>query len=311
VPDAASRELVVLGTASQVPTRRRNHNAFYLRLDDQAILVDPGEGTQRQLTLAQRSVASLTALCITHFHGDHCLGLPGVLARRALDTGHRPLDVWFPAEGGVYYERLVTSTATAMALPGRPRPVDTEGQVGSLGRFRLIARRLDHLVPTLGWRLEEPARLHLLPDRLAEFGLEGPSIGAALRAGGVQASAGWVPVADLGVVRPGVSVAFVLDTRLCDAAYDLAAGVDLLVAESTFRAGEEAMAQAWGHLTSVQAARLAAEAGARQLVLTHFSSRHPDERLLAAEAAEHFPAVVAAADLTVIPVPSGTSEHAA
>jgi ribonuclease Z len=120
-----------------------------------------------------------------------------------------------------------------------------------------------------------------------------------------------VPVTELGVVRPGVSVAFVLDTRLCDAAFELAAGVDLLVAESTFRAAEEEMAQAWGHLTSVQAARLAAEAGVRHLVLTHFSGRHPDEQVMAAEAGEHFPDVVAAADLTVVRVAASAGEPAA
>jgi ribonuclease Z len=105
------------------------------------------------------------------------------------------------------------------------------------------------------------------------------------------------------VARPGQSVAFVMDTRPCDAAVELAAGVDLLVCESTFLAEDEHLADAYAHMTAAQAGRLAREAGARRLVLTHFSQRYPDEARFAAEAAELFPDVVAARDLDVIPVP--------
>jgi ribonuclease Z len=81
----SARELVVLGTASQAPTRTRNHNGYLLRWDDEGILFDPGEGTQRQLTLAGVAASAITRICITHFHGDHCLGLPGVIQRLSLD----------------------------------------------------------------------------------------------------------------------------------------------------------------------------------------------------------------------------------
>ena len=80
----SSRELYVLGTASQVPTRYRNQNGFFLRWDREGILFDPGEGTQRQLLRAGLSVSDITRICVTHFHGDHCLGLPGIIQRRAL-----------------------------------------------------------------------------------------------------------------------------------------------------------------------------------------------------------------------------------
>ena len=95
---ASARELVVLGTAGQVPTTKRNHNGYLLRWDGEAMLFDPGEGTQRQLLHAGISSSVITAICITHFHGDHCLGLPGVLARFALDQRERPVDLYFPEE---------------------------------------------------------------------------------------------------------------------------------------------------------------------------------------------------------------------
>ena len=101
-----ARELVVLGTAAQVPTRERNHNGYLLRWEGAAILFDPGEGTQRQLLRAGVASSSIGAICITHFHGDHCLGLPGVLARYALDQRSEPVDIYYPAGGSPVLDRL-------------------------------------------------------------------------------------------------------------------------------------------------------------------------------------------------------------
>jgi ribonuclease Z len=302
-PPRSSRELVVLGTASQVPTRDRNHLALYLRLDEHAVLVDPGEGTQRQMTLAHRSVPSLSAILVTHFHGDHCLGLPGVLQRRGLDAPTDPIDLYYPAAGDRELQHLLRATATDLDVPARLRPVEADGEVGYIGPFRLVARSLDHPVPAIGYRLEEPERLHLLPERLAAFSLHGAAVRAALDAGGAWAGERWVPIDELGEVRSGLRVAFVFDTRLCDAVYELADGVDLLVAEATFLEAEAHLAAEHGHLTASQAARVAAECGVQLLVLTHYSARYPDTAVIAAEAATVFSDVVAADDLDVIPLP--------
>src|SRR3982750_4590233 len=100
----AARELTLLGTASQAPTRYRNHNGYLLRWDAEGILFDPGEGTQRQLLLAGVASSAITRICLTHFHGDHCLGLPGVLQRLSLDRVTHPVDVWYPAGGQEFYD---------------------------------------------------------------------------------------------------------------------------------------------------------------------------------------------------------------
>src|ERR671932_48685 len=104
------RELVVLGTASQAPTRHRNHNGYLLRWDGEGILVDPGEGSQRQLLLAGVSSAALTRVCLTHFHGDHCLGVPGVLQRLSLDRVAHPVYAHYPASGAHFFARLRYAT---------------------------------------------------------------------------------------------------------------------------------------------------------------------------------------------------------
>ena len=102
----SARELVVLGIASQVPTRHRNHNGYLLLWDGQGILFDPGEGTQRQMLYASVSAAQITRICISHFHGDHCLGLAGIVQRVSLDRVPHEIPVHFPASGQTYLDRL-------------------------------------------------------------------------------------------------------------------------------------------------------------------------------------------------------------
>jgi ribonuclease Z len=296
------RELVVLGTASQVPTRYRNHNGYLLRWDAEGILFDPGEGTQRQMRRAGVSVASVTHICITHFHGDHCLGLPGIIQRLSLDAVAHPVEVAFPASGLVYFERLRHAAIFADTADLRVHPVEC-GTVTAGPPFALTARPLDHRVDALGWRLEEPDGRRMLPERLEALGVRGPAIAHLQREGSLMVGGRRVSLEETSVHRPGQRVAFIMDTRLCDAAFELAAGVDLLICESTFLSADEHLADEYGHLTAAQAARIAAGSGARRLVLTHFSQRYPDESVFLAEARPIFPDTVAARDLMRIPVP--------
>lgn len=299
----SARELVVLGTASLVPTRTRAHNGAFLRWDDEGILFDPGEGTQRQLTLAGVSATSITRICITHLHGDHCLGLPGVLQRMALDRVERPVDLYFPAGGQQYVDRLRHASAAYAGLEVREHPVSEEGLVDTWPRLQLHARALDHRIETYGWRLQEPDGRRMLPDRLVAFRISGPDVGRLQREGALEVDGRTVELAEVSEHRPGQSFAFVMDTRRCDGAVQLARDADLLVCEATYLSSEEHLAQSYAHLTAGQAARIAAEAGARRLVLTHFSQRHPDESVFAAEARRLFPDVHAARDLDRVAVP--------
>jgi ribonuclease Z len=300
----ANRELVVLGTASQAPTRYRNHNGYLLRWDELNLLFDPGEGTQRQCTLAGVALPRLTHICITHFHGDHCLGLPGVLQRIHGAGVERPMPVIHPAEGTPWFERLRHASIYEEVTPVVGVPVAEDGVVADLGAGRhLLARRLDHRVPSIGYRLEEPARSVLDRRRLDALGVTGEAAGAVARTGRVVVDGRAVLLEEVSTVRPGQAFAFVMDTRMCEGAVALAADADMLVCESTFLDQDQPMAERYGHLTARQAATLAREAGVRLLVLTHFSQRYPDSRAFLDEAAEVFPDVVVAEDLARIAVP--------
>ncbi|MEU1757671.1 ribonuclease Z [Micromonospora sp. NPDC005223] len=298
------RELVVLGTASQAPTRQRNHNGYLLRWDDEVILFDPGEGSQRQMLHTGITATDLTRICVTHFHGDHCLGLPGMIQRLSLDRVPRPVAVHFPAGGAEYFARLRHASSFHETAELAVEPVATDGQRFALGIGTLEARRLRHPVETYGYRLVEPDGCRMLPERLAAYGIAGPDTGRLLREGHLDRDGRRVSRDEVSVTRPGQRFAFVMDTGLCDGVYALAEHADLLVIESTFLESEAALAAEVGHLTAGQAARVAAESGVRTLVLTHFSQRYADPRHFQEEAREHFTGdLVIAEDLQTVQVP--------
>ena len=302
-----NRELVVLGTASQAPTRSRNHNGYLLRWDTEGLLFDPGEGTQRQMLFAGVTASHITRICVTHFHGDHCLGLPGVLQRMALDRVPHVVEAYYPGQSQAVFDRLRHAALFRDVLNLRERPVTQAGTVASTPAFRLDTQPLSHSTPTFGYRLAEPDGRRMLPDRLAALGIAGPDIGRLQREGSLPAAGRRVTLEEVSEPRRGQRFAFIMDTRLCDAAFALADQADMLVCESTFADTEAALAQDYGHLTARQAGRIAEEAGARLLVLTHFSQRYDpgDGQRLAGEAASAFGGeVVLARDLSRIPVPA-------
>jgi ribonuclease Z len=299
-----TRELVVLGTASQVPTRHRNHNGYLLRWDDEVILFDPGEGTQRQMLMGGFPVTPIRRICITHFHGDHSLGLPGILQRISLDRVPHPVTVHYPAAGQEFYDRLRHATSYWDNAEIVPAPVGGAAYVTETSAGRLTALPLWHSLPTYGYRLVEPDARRMLPARLAEHGIAGPAVGELQRAGRL----GEVTLEQVSTVRPGQSFAFVMDTGLCDNVYALADGVDLLVIESTFLTEDAEMAAMVGHLTAAQAGAVAREARVRTLVLTHFSQRYQDPSRFLDEARKEFTGdLVIAEDLMRVPVPPRAS----
>ncbi|MCL3997437.1 ribonuclease Z [Streptomyces lavenduligriseus] len=295
------RELVVLGTASQVPTRHRNHNGYLLRWDGEGILFDPGEGTQRQMLRAGVAAHDLNRICVTHFHGDHSLGLAGVIQRINLDRVPHEITAHYPRSGRRFFERLRYATAYRETVALTEAPVAADGLLAVTRSYTLEARRLSHPVESYGYRLVEPDSRRMLPERLAAHGIQGPDVGRLQREGRL----GDVALEDVSEVRRGQRFAFVMDTRLCDGVHALAEDCDLLVIESTFLDEDADLAVEHGHLTAGQAAAVARDAGVRHLVLTHFSQRYtePEEFERQARAAGFTGELTVAHDLLRVPLP--------
>jgi ribonuclease Z len=309
----SSRACTFLGTASQAPTRTRNHNALFLRWDELGILFDPGEGTQRQMLLAGLSSSQITHICITHFHGDHCLGLAGIIQRLSLDRVDHPVEVIYPASGQVYFERLRHASSFYEVATLVPRPVAVsvgeEVVIGRAGKGNLIARALDHGIDCQGYRLQEDSGVRMLPERLAECGISGASVRRLMLEGQLEVAGRVVKLEEVSEYRPGQSCAVIMDTRLCPGAEALAQGVDLLVCESTYQQTEAAEAYDHFHMTAAGAADLASRAGAKRLALTHFSQRYPTREGFQAEASAMHGDVHVADDLSQVHLPARRSKE--
>ncbi len=273
------RELVVLGTASQVPTRHRNHNGYLLRWDGEGFLFDPGEGTQRQMLRAGVAAHDINRICVTHFHGDHSLGLAGVIQRINLDKVPHPVSAHYPRSGQRFFDRLRHATAYRETVALLEAPVHTDGPLVRTSGYTLEARALP---PRGGVRL--PAGRTRRAPHAARPARRAWHLGPGRRRLQREGSLNGVALEDVSEIRRGQRFAFVMDTRLCDGVYELAEGADMLVIESTFLEEDEALAVEFGHLTAGQAAGVAREAGVRHLVLTHFSQRYTDASAFEGEA---------------------------
>jgi ribonuclease Z len=303
----SARTVTFLGTASQVPTRSRNHNAVFLAWDDLGILFDPGEGTQRQLLLAGISASQITHVCITHFHGDHCLGLAGIVQRLSLDRVPHPVTIAYPKSGQMFFERLRHASSFYETATLIPRPIDVgageEIEVCHAGAARLLTRALEHGIDCQGYRLQEDDARRMLPQKLEAAGVRGPAVRELMQKGQLEVAGRMVRLDEVSEPRPGQAFALVMDTRPCPGAVALARGVDLLVCESTYQQAEAQEAQDHFHMTAAQAAEMARDGDVRRLALTHFSQRYDATDGFRREAAAIHSDVAVAEDLSRVAVP--------
>ena len=299
------RELVALGTSSQVPTRHRNHNGYLLRWDGAGFLFDPGEGTQRQFILAEVAVPEVKRIFITHFHGDHALGLAGIVQRLSLDRVPDPVEIYYPKSGQAYFDRLLRSTIYHRTVQIQPRPIEGEGGVvHEDATWEFEARPLEHSVDTFGYRVKEKDGVRFDKAALDARGITGPAVGRLQREGKVETAAGVVKLEDVTVKKRGAAFAFVMDTRPCPGALALVRETDLAVIESTYLEEDRELARDHLHLTAREAATIARDGGVLgTLVLSHFSQRYASTKPFVAEAREVFPRVVAVRDLDRVPLP--------
>ncbi len=292
----SSKTFFALGTASQVPTRTRNHNGYFIRWEQEGFLFDPGEGTQRQMIFAGVSASSITKIFITHFHGDHCLGLPGILQRLSLDKIQHAVEVFYPASGKKYVENLKNASIYHNVAEIIERPIFEEGVIFQDKKLIIEARKLDHGVETLGYKIKETDSVSMDVEKLEKLGIRGKSVGKLIEKGFIKIDEKEIKLEDVSTPKKGLSCAFIMDTRVCGAAYKLAENTDFMICESTYLSSETKEAISHGHLTATQAAEIARDSKANLLVLTHFSQRYTNIQDFVAEAEKIYKKVVAAKD---------------
>jgi ribonuclease Z len=294
-------DLVFLGTSASVPSAERNHPGLLVAADSRRVLVDCGEGTQRQLLRAGAGFRRLGRLLLTHGHLDHVLGIPGLLSTLGLQHASAGMTV----NGG---PRTLGQVARLLeALWGKQRaPVPL--QLASLADREVIAEPGFSITAfsvrhgdtdSLGYAFESIPRRHLRRDRLAALGVPDGAIRKELAEGRRATLPDGRVIDPADVLEPEESrskLVVVGDAGSTDGLEDPARGADLLVIEASFLQRDASIARAYGHLTAAEAAALARDAGVKRLVLNHISGRYPAEEILA-EAKRLFAATQVAGDL--------------
>lgn len=304
-------ELYFLGTNAGVPTLQRNVTSIGLRLLEERRsmwLFDCGEGTQQQILKSPLKLSKLEKLFITHMHGDHIFGLPGLISSRAYQGGVNLLTIYGPPGIKKYID---TSLELSQSRINYPLEI-IEHQGGVIfedAQFRVEAALLEHRIDSYGYRIiekDKPGRLE--PALLQQYGIKpGPLYGQLKKGEPIHLEDGRVvhPEDVLGAPKKGKIVTVLGDTRPCEGVVKLSADADLVVHEATFAHGLADTAHEYYHSTARQAAEAAQQAGVVQLVLTHFSSRYKDmeelEELLT-EAKSVFPNTLLAEEHIILPI---------
>lgn len=303
-----------LGTGAGRPGKHRNVSAIALQLPEPRgwWLFDAGEATQHALLELPLKLSRMEAIFITHLHGDHLFGLPGLLGSRSFDGGTTPLTIYGPKGLKGYLASTFAVSGTHLEYELSVIELEETEQpklVCADEDFRVETLPLQHRVPCFGYRLTERDRPgRLMAEVLKEKGLSsGPLFGKLKRGEPVELPSGEVvrPEDYTDGFWPGRIITVLGDTSPCSEVVELARGADVLVHEATFAAGLEAKAHEFGHSTTTEAAEAAHRAGASKLVMTHFSGRYANDELwqLEEEAKEIFPAVIAATDGSCLDIP--------
>lgn len=311
-------ELTFLGTGAGRPLPGRNVTSVALRLPPGCgggyWLFDCGEGTQHQMMRTPVKLSKLERIFITHLHGDHTFGLPGLLSSRAFAGGTSPVWLYGPPGLREWIETSLRITETRLEYELHLAEIEREGMVYEDERIRVIAAEMAHRTACFGFRIEEKAAFGKLDAaKLQAFGVPNGPLAGKLKSGEDVTLPDGRIVRSKDVVGPPVEgrvVTILGDTSPCDNAVRLAKRADVVVHEATFAAELEEKALEYGHCTTVQAAETARKAGAKRLLLTHFSTRYRDDDLqrLAEEAKAVFRESFAVHDLLEVRIPK-PNEH--
>jgi ribonuclease Z len=298
----SNKDITFLGTSSQQPTRHRNHSAVLVRWNEEGLLFDPGEGTQRQFIFANIAPPTVNRIFVSHFHGDHCLGLGSMLMRLNLDKVKHPIHCYYPKKFKKNFDALRYGCVYHETIKVVEHPVAKEGVVEE-NSFTIKAAFLEHGITNLGWRIEEPDKIKFKKELLKKFKIEGPKVKELEKKGKIKVDGKTIKLEEVSYIKKGQVLTVISDTKRCDAMVELAKGADVLICESTFLEENTDLAEKYLHMTAQGAAEVAKKAGVKLLLLTHFSARYRDSKVFSEEAAKVFPNVIAAEDLKRVDFP--------
>ncbi len=295
-------EITFLGTSAMVPTKNRNHSAVLLRYKGENILFDCGEGTQRQFKIAGIKPTKITKILISHWHGDHCLGLPGLIQTLEKEGYSKTLEIYGPVGTKKRIKSLLGVFDSAKTIEIKIMDIKKRKFFENKD-FLLEALPLKHGVRNLGYCFTEKDRRRINLNYVKKLGLsKGPLLGKLQQGKAVKLNGKTVSLDKSTYIVKGQKISYVTDTRPCRNALVIAEGSDLLIAEGCYLHELYERAKEVMHMTAREAALLAKQSSSKKLILTHFSQRYKKTDVLEKDAKKVFKNTLAAKDFMKVKV---------
>jgi ribonuclease Z len=297
-------QIIFLGTAGTIPTRFRNLPAIALKRKGKIFLFDAGEGTQIQFIKASLSMHRIEDIFISHLHGDHIGGIPGILQSLSLLKRTKVLRIFGPKKLKQYISAICENMYFELTFPVVISEVNS-GIIIDEREFYIECTPAEHKLDVIAYGFFEKSRPgKFFPEKAEKLGVP-KSLWKKLQSGEeVNIDNRTIRPSDiLGEERPGRKIVYAIDTRPCENVLNLSMGADLLIHDGMFSYDHEDKAIEGGHSTTFEAAELAKKAGVKRLILTHISSRYPNSSVLLSEAQSIFPNVEIAEDFLIVDLP--------
>lgn len=277
--------ITFLGTGQAVPTKTRNHTGILLSHGSENILVDCGENIQRQFRIAKANPCSLTRILITHWHGDHILGLPGLFQSLAMNNYPKTLHVYGPEKTKQYLQELLRLFAIRKELKIEIHEV-SRGTIIDEKDFAVEALPMNHSIPCLAYSFIEKEKLRIHKEKLKNLKIPNSPLLKKLQQGeDIEVSGKKIKASEITYKQPGKKITFILDTSLNENILEISKDADLLICESPYTSKEDEKAKEYRHMTAAHAAEMAKQANAKRLILTHISQRYErKEKIILKEA---------------------------
>jgi ribonuclease Z len=301
-----SLRIIFLGTSASIPTNDRSLPSIVIQREGDILMFDCGEGTQRQMIRAGIGLNRKMRVFITHMHGDHVLGLPGMIQTMSLLGRDKTLQIYGPKGIKAFIDAIISTVKFWLGFPIEVYEIGEEHPVCQEENYEVHSVWAEHSIPSLAYALIEkprPGRFH--PEKAIELGIPKGPLWSMLQKGmSIKLQDGRIikPEDVLGPPRPGRKIVYASDTRPSNRIVELAKGADVLIHEATFCDEMLDRAKEDGHSTPSEAAEVALKAGVKLLILTHISARYGDPKILLEEAKKIFLNVYVPNDLDKIEI---------
>ncbi|MBS3147122.1 ribonuclease Z [Candidatus Woesearchaeota archaeon] len=294
-------EIIFLGTSCMLPTKNRNAFSILLRYNQENILIDCGEGTQRQLRQLDISPTKITRVFLSHLHGDHILGLPGLIQTFVASAPEKELIIYGPRKTKLlmdYLLNLFVSDKNRVRI--KIKEIES-GKIFENNEFEINCAKLEHSITCIGYSLIQKDVRKINIDYLKKFGLkENPLLGDLQKGKSITFKDHKITPKQATYLKEGKKITFILDTKYCKSAINLAQNSDILICESTFTKAYKDKAHEFKHLIAEDAAKIAKLSKSKELILTHFSQRYKTSEEFYKEAKKIFKNVKCVNDLDSI-----------